>query len=203
MNYNLLFLKVNPKNFLDIGAHEGEFAWEVRKRYPECKIISIEANPYCEKYLQKIGVEYQIIGLSSDKTNKKLFFEKKNPASFGASFYKENTEFYDDGLFDTIEVESDTLDNRDFFSGQVIDFVKIDTQGSEFDILSGGKKTIKRSKYVLIECSTVQYNQGSKLIDEIVKKMKEYEFSVDDIFNFNKINNTIMQMDVLFKNLYL
>lgn len=202
MDYNRLLIKVQPETFLDIGAHEGEFSLEVKKRYPNCKIISIEANPFCEKYLQRLKIDYEIIGLSSNNSDQKLYFEKNNPSATGVSFYKENTDFYNEGLYDTIEVRTDKLDNRNYFDGEVIDFVKIDTQGSEYDILIGGRKTIKRSKYILIECSTIEYNKGAKLMDEIVEKMKEYEFSVDDIFNFNKIGNRIIQMDLLFKNLY-
>ena len=188
---------------MDIGAHEGEFAWEVKKRFPECKILSIEANPFCENFLKKTGVDYYIIGLSSESQKKTFFFEKQNPTSYGASFYKENTIHYDVGNFATVEIQTDTLDNKNFFQGQVIDFVKIDTQGSEYDILVGGRKSIKRSKYVLIECSTIEYNLGGTLIDEVVNKMREYEFNIDDIFNFNKSNNSIIQMDILFKNSYL
>lgn len=203
MNYNDLFLKVQPKRFVDIGAHEGDFSWQVQKRFPECKIIQIEANPHCEKFLKETGLEYHILGLSSGTEKKTLFFEKINHTGTGASFYKENTIFYDDDKYETIEVETDTLDNKNFFKDQVIDLIKIDTQGSEYDILVGGRKTIRRSKFVLIECSTIEYNLGSKLIDEVVDQMRKYEFRIEEIYNFNKIHRRVIQMDILFKNLYI
>jgi hypothetical protein len=104
----------------------------------------------------------------------------------------------------TVTVKLDTLDNRLYFPDQLIDLVKLDVQGAELDILNGGRKTIKRSKYVLIEVSLVEYNQGAPLIDEIVNKMKEYEFVIDDILEYHKTNqNQIFQMDILFRNSYI
>jgi hypothetical protein len=86
----------------------------------------------------------------------------------------------------------------------MIDLVKIDVQGSELDILIGGRKTIRRSKYVLLEVSTVQYNVNAPLMDIVVEKMKEYEFRIEEILNFNKLSNgQIFQMDILFKNTYV
>jgi hypothetical protein len=86
----------------------------------------------------------------------------------------------------------------------MIDLIKIDVQGSELDILNGGRKTIKRSKYVLLEVSTIQYNIKSPLMDKVVEKMKEYEFRIEEILNYNKLDNgQIFQMDILFKNTYV
>lgn len=86
----------------------------------------------------------------------------------------------------------------------MIDLIKIDVQGSELDILNGGRKTIKRSKYVLLEVSTIQYNIKAPLMDKVVEKMKEYEFRIEEILNYNKLDNgQIFQMDILFKNTYV
>lgn len=86
----------------------------------------------------------------------------------------------------------------------MIDLIKIDVQGSELDILNGGRKTIRRSKYVLMEVSLIQYNIGAPLMDILVEKMREYEFRIENILNYNKLNNgQIFQMDILFKNTYV
>jgi hypothetical protein len=57
---------------------------------------------------------------------------------------------------------------------------------------------------VLIETSLLEYNQGAPLIDQIVGKMKEYEFVIEDILEYHKLNtNQIFQMDILFRNSYI
>jgi len=117
--------------------------------------------------------------------------------------YKENTQFYSDANAEQVEVQSKTLDSLNVFKDQVIDLVKIDTQGSELDILKGGRKTITRSTYLLVEVSTIEYNINSPLIPTIVDKMREYSFKIEDILSFKFLDNkTIFQMDILFKNKY-
>lgn len=166
--------------------------------------MMVEVNPYCEEELKKLGLNYEMIGLSSKVGVEKLYVEKINVLGTGASIYRENTQWYDDDKFDTVEVRFDTLDNKNYFPNKMIDLVKMDVQGSELDILIGGRKTIRRSKYVLLEVSTLQYNLGAPLMDEVVEKMKEYEFKIEEILSYNKLDNgQIFQMDILFKNTYV
>ena len=204
MNYTKLINYTNPKRFLDIGAHTGEFTQNILRLAPECQVIMVETNPNCEPYLQKLNHGYDILALSNTKGRAELFVEKANAIGTGTSLYKENTEWYADGKFEKVEVELDTLDNRSYFADEVIDLVKIDVQGAELDILEGGRKTITRSKYVLVETSLVVYNHGAPLVDAIVPKMKEYGFYIEDILDYLKFSkNQISQMDILFKNSYI
>lgn len=203
MNFQKLIQNVNPKRAIDIGAHVGDFTNTLLYFFPKCEIQMVEANKYCEPYLQKINQPYNILALSDRGGISNLFIEKINPIGTGASLYKENTEWYDEGNYELLEVKLDTLDNLSYFPDELIDFIKLDVQGSELDILNGGRKTIKRTKYVLIEVSLIQYNQGAPLMDTIVNKMKEFEFKIEDILDYQKLpNGQIFQLDILFKNSY-
>lgn len=203
MNWNLLFNHIQPKSFIDIGAHVGDYTSTIKSKYPECECLMIEANPNCEPYLKQTNQPYIITALSSDIKKIPLFVENINPIGTGASLYRENTTFYEDGKYQTIEVETKKLDDLNIFSNQMIDLIKIDTQGSEYDILNGGERTIKRTKYVLIETSLIEYNIGSPLVDMIVEKMRSYYFKTEDIIGYHYNNNQIFQMDILFKNIYI
>ena len=204
MDYQTLFLQVRPNNCLDIGAHVGDFSTIVKRNFPQCNIIMVEANPFCEEHLKNLNIDYEILGLSSQKGSAELFIENSNNLGTGASLYRENTDWYSDEKIEKVTVNLDTLDNRNYFPNELIDLVKIDVQGSELDILIGGRKTIKRCKYVLMEVSLVQYNIEAPLMDILVEKMKEYEFRIENILNYNKFNTKqIYQMDILFKNTYV
>jgi FkbM family methyltransferase len=203
MNYNLLFNHIQPKSFIDIGAHIGDFTQIILSKNPECKCLMIEANLNCEPYLKQTNQPYIITALSSVENKIPLFIENINPIGTGASLYKENTIFYEDGKYQTIDVETKKLDNLDIFPNQMIDLIKIDTQGSEYDILIGGEKTIKRTKYILLEVSLIEYNKGAHLIEDVVNKMREYYFKIEDIIEYHYNNNQIFQMDILFKNIYI
>jgi len=204
MDYQRLFLQVRPNSCIDIGAHVGDFSTIVKRNFPQCNIIMVEANPFCEEHLKNLNIGYEMLGLSSQKGTAELFIENSNKVGTGASLYRENTDWYTDKKIEKVTVELDTLDNRNYFANELIDLVKMDVQGSELDILLGGRKTIRRSKYVLMEVSLVQYNIGAPLMDVIVEKMKEYEFRIEDILNYDKLSNgQIFQMDILFKNTYV
>jgi len=204
MNYTKLINYSNPKRFLDIGAHIGDFTKDLIRLAPDCDVILVEANPNCEPYLQKLKFGYDMVALSNKQGKAELFVEKANAIGTGTSLYRENTEWYADGKFEKVEVELDTLDNRSYFADEVIDLVKLDVQGAELDILEGGRKTITRSKYVLIETSLVVYNHGAPMIDAIVPKMKEYGFYMEDFMDYQRFsNNQIFQLDILFKNSYM
>jgi tRNA A58 N-methylase Trm61 len=119
--------------------------------------------------------------------------------------YKENTEWYGEGKYEIQTVKTATLDSRNYFDGEPVDFIKIDVQGSELDILKGGEKTIKNTQYVSIEASLVEYNKGAPLVGEIVDKMREYGFCILDIVEYHSFpqlyGGAIFQLDLLFQKL--
>lgn len=165
----------------------------------------VEANKNCEPYLRLLGKPYDIVALSDKKGTADLYIEKINPIATGASLYKENTDWYSDGKYETVTVETDTLDSRAYFDSEQIDLIKIDVQGSELDILKGGTMTMKRTSYALIELSLVEYNQGSPLIGEVVDKMIDYGFCMVDILEYHSFSHlyggAIFQLDILFRKL--
>lgn len=163
----------------------------------------VEANKNCEPYLRLLSKPYDIVALSDREGTADFYVEKIDPIGTGASMFKENTEWYGEGKYEIQTVKTATLDSRDYFNGEPVDFIKLDVQGAELDILKGGEKTIKNTEYVLIEASLVEYNQNAPLIDEIVDKMREYNFYMLDIIEYHRFphlyNGLIFQIDILFK----
>lgn len=199
-----LFRYVKPSRTIDIGANVGNFSRNLHYRYPDCKIIMVEANPNCKPYLQLLEIPFDIIGLSNEKDTKVFYLEKTNNVATGASFYKENTEFYSDDNVEKIYINTETLDSKNYFGSSRIDLIKIDVQGSELDILVGGEKTIKNTEYVLLELSLVEYNIGSPSIEKVIDKMINYGFYIVDILEYHRFpslyDGMIFQIDMLFKN---
>jgi FkbM family methyltransferase len=202
MNFELLFDHIKPKNFLDIGAHVGDFTKKVLEKNPNCLCHMIEANPYCENFLKDIQVPYSMVALSNFKGTKDLYLEKKNRICTGASLYLENSEFYTEGSFDTVEVKTEMLDSLKIFHNELIDLIKIDVQGSELDILIGGEKTFKRTSFILLELSMVEYNWNAPLMPSVVNKLREYNFRIHEIVDSLVNRNQVLQTDFLFKNTY-
>lgn len=196
-----LFRHVKPARALDVGANIGEFTKQLLSYSPDCKVVMIEANPHCEPHLKTIGQPYDITALSNRNGISELYIENSNHVATGASLYKENTQWYDEGRYYKHTVITKTLDGCNYFDGAIIDLIKLDVQGSELNIIKGGENTIKTTKFVLAEVSLLQYNQGAPLIDDVVEKMVSLGFCIVDIVDYHRMDNVIFQMDILFKNL--
>jgi FkbM family methyltransferase len=196
-----IFGTFNPTTCLDIGANTGQFAVEWQKIFPECKITSIEPNPYCEKGLKKIGVEYFQYGISDTIGELELILPRAKSKSKGASFYKEiNFNKLSDEEILKIKVPVTTLDT--LFPDSIFDVIKIDVQGAELDVINGGKSILQRAVCVIMEVSLVPYNTGAPLADVIVRRMEDFNFFIQDIVGMhnNKFGNAI-QLDLLFSKI--
>lgn len=194
LNLNLIKKYFYPTTILDIGAHYGEFNNYSKSFFPDSHIFSIEGNELCEQALKNSNCLYRIILLGKENT-KAVFYKQKNDLeSTGNSLYRELTEHFNDEVLIKEEKELKTLDTifNPFVS---FDLIKIDTQGSELDILEGGKYLAQRAKGILLEVSLKPYNEGSPLYDDVLKYMNSIGFEMKEVLDENIISH---QKDILF-----
>lgn len=198
--YKLKDRGFQPDNILDIGAHVGDMTLVLKEVWPYADLLSVDANPYVEEVLKQKGLNYIIKTFSNSVGQEKDFWVSTEwLLSSGNSLYREKTPSFSDEKCKTIKVTTDTLDNY-FKNGEKFDFIKIDTQGSELDILSGGKTLIKNAQYILSEVPIHEYNDGAYTFDQMFSFMMEQGFVIDDIFDSHYNNKGIlMQIDILFK----
>ena len=79
-------------------------------------------------------------------------------------------------------------------------FLKIDTQGYEFQVLKGAEKILKKFEGILVEVSLIELYEGQKNWLEIVEFIQSHGFklwSVDRGFS-NKKNGQTLQLDLCF-----
>ena len=202
MDLNRLLLQkakgFNPSKILDIGAHIGVFYENIKEIWPDADVLSIEANPYAEKTLAEKGIPYKIAALSKEVGKSVNFYISKEwILSSGNSIYKENTPSFSDDKCISIQLITNTLDNM--LRGDFFEFIKLDTQGSEVDILTGGINLIKNTKMIMIECSVKEYNIGGARIGDVFNFMNYNNFILDDIIDtmYND-NQELVQTDLLF-----
>lgn len=174
--------KFVPKTILDIGANEGNFSRGCKSIWPFSNFIMIEGNKDCTFQLATSGFPYHI-ELLGDRDGKTVTFYKTiiSPTCTGNSYYRENTSAYDDEKVIKETRRLITLDTllQDFKGS--IDLAKLDTQGSELDILKGGIKTLSHCKYILIEVSLKYYNQNIPLKTDIVNFMSNMGYNNREI----------------------
>jgi FkbM family methyltransferase len=188
----------HPYRILDIGANIGQFYQEARQSFPEAFIFSIEASPDCEAPLKQLTDNYYIGLLAKDNSEYDFYSRKDAPTGTGNSIYRELTHFYSDDKLDILKQTGIKLDDL-FEEDSEFDLIKIDTQGSELDIISGGLNLCKKAKGILLEVSLTQYNEGAPLYDEVISFMKNLGFRKEAILDEAR-NHGSHQQDILFIN---
>jgi hypothetical protein len=114
------------------------------------------------------------------------YINQTNEICQGNSIYKEINNKNQTAIFKKMT----TLDSI-FVNNEVFDLIKIDTQGSESNIIEGGINLIKKSKYVILELSILQYNENSPFYDIVINKMLDYKFCPEQILNKCYIDNKL------------
>jgi FkbM family methyltransferase len=187
-----------PYKILDIGANIGQFHILAKQQYPTSFIFSIEASKECEESLKQITDDYYIGLLAKDNLEYDYYSRKDAPTGTGNSIYRELTDFYSDDKLDIIKQKGIKLDDL-FTEDSEFDLIKIDTQGSELDIISGGMNLISKAKGLLLEVSLTQYNEGAPLNDQVEAFLKNIGFNPVAILD-ETFNHGAHQQDILFIN---
>ena len=214
------FLKENKYNnfklLIDIGAHKGESIKLFSKNFIIKKIISFEASPINFEYLKKkikdnkqgynnteivlentaLGAEDKIIEFnqfneSSSSTIKEIDKESKYyKRKFRLINFLNNKETYQ-----KIKIKISKL--KDYIEKnniKKIDFMKIDTEGYEFEILLGLENKIKLVDIIMFEHH----------YDNMIKKGYTFE-DINKLLiknNFNKIYKSRMPFRKTFEYIY-
>lgn len=188
--YNLLkSIGWAPKTIIDIGAYKGEWTLQTRMYFPNAQYTLVEPNgiPAIRKPTDRI-----INTVLSDSERDVQWFSN---GSTGDSMFRERTRHYDT-VAPTIR-RTATLDG--LFSDETFDFIKIDCQGAELDILTGGAGVVSRTECVLLECPFAgQYNTGAPTFADYIRKMDEIGFAPLDITEHHHANRILCQIDIFF-----
>jgi len=194
--YEILRDKHNfyPAKILDIGAHLGDWYFEIKDIYPNSEVLSIEANPNCANKLSQNNPNYLITFLGKNEGVVDFYVPNTHPTSTGASSYIEQTSIFDGVNPQQLQVI--TLDSLN----QQFDFIKMDVQGSELDVIKGGLNTIKNSTILQLELSMLDYNQGAPKASEIISYLYNLGFELFDIGSFYFLNGKLNQSDMFFVN---
>lgn len=198
--YNRMITRNQNPTFLDIGANTGSYALlPVADKNLKC--YAFEPNPKAYEVLTENitlnGLSEHVIPYNNGMWDESMTLELKIPldttdsglSTFGNSpdrFRYDNK----DGNFETHKIVCKTIDNFVNEMGiQKVDAIKIDTEGSELNILKGGEKTlIEQKPLILLEYDDKNTSQFGYQRTEITDYLKTlgYEhftmYQLSDIF---------------------
>jgi len=198
LNHTLRYLiknKVEINTIYDIGAFNGNWSTFLSKTsLKNSKFFLFEANKENEVHLKKSNFKYFITVLSDIK--KKVKFYSK--VWSGDSYYFENSNFYERNL-DSKEVNTSTLNSLVQENNIPLpNLVKIDTQGSEIDILKGGDKILSNCSLIYLECPIIEYNLGAPNFVKYIDYLSSINFTPYEICEVHHVDRALVQIDVLF-----
>jgi len=195
-------LGINPTVILDIGAHSGQFYRWAKRTWPTSAIWMVEANEVHERILKNITLgtddEYLIAVLGDEERDVTFYTRSDKPHTEGASYYKENAYWDIPQLVMKIPKRLQKLDN--LFEDIQFDIIKMDTQGSELDIIKGGKNLCKKASAIILEVSLVDLNEGAPTYDEVIGFMDDFGFEEKMSIGEHYDGDEIIQKDLVFLN---
>lgn len=195
-------LGYQPTNVLDIGAYNGSWAQEFKRAFPKARMHCFEAQDKMEPILTAltnrhpdIGYTKALLGDDSSKTVEFHVLDTKH-GSTGSSIYKETTGFESTIVTMPIQTVDEILAAVDF---PVPNFIKIDVQGAEIDVLKGAVNAMKSAEVLVAEMSLVDYNEGAPLIHDVLSFLAQHDFILYEIADTHRRkNNTLIQIDGIF-----
>lgn len=190
---------------IDIGAHGDGFTSVFAENFPDCKIIAYDplksklSNNL--KRLKKFpGIIYKEKALGNETGIKAMNITEH---SFSSSFLDINFSSFDKNkkkiyaVQQTIQVQMEKMDNE-LESVNKILLIKIDTQGSELNILKGGVETLKKTKFILLElCNHDDYINNPQYY-EVDLFLRDHNFTLFQIYS--PLGDGL-EFDCLYKNL--
>ena len=182
----------------DVGAHNGSWTNQVSRILKSANFYLFEPNSEHNFQLEKTGFKF-FNDVLSDQIKTIDWF---GVGGLGDSYYKESSQ-----AFANLTPTKITTNTLNFYFKHlqlpIPQLLKVDTQGSELDIIAGSSDFISSVKYVLLECPLIEYNLGAPNIQSYLSTMQDYGFVPIDITEVHYMNHMAVQIDIAFLNAHI
>jgi len=194
---------INPTSILDVGAHTGQFYGWAKGVWPNSVIWMIEANHLHKGALSNLtrgkNDEYLIAALGDEEREVTFYTRSDKPHTEGNSYYEEVNYWDIQHLVQKNKITLQRLDDL-FTDDTTFEVIKLDTQGSELDVLRGGENLCKKASVIILEVTYVEYNKGAPTAEEVINFMKEFGFEQKMSIGEHYSDDKIIQKDLVFVN---
>lgn len=201
---NYLLNNVNKDEIIfDIGAHKGGYLYFFKKKVgKKGQIYACEPQSILFNYLEQLkstfnwkNVKIENIALSDTISNVKLYIpknKKDKDSSPGATILESNIKTKQ---FKTEEVNTDTIDNYCKTNNLIPNFIKVDVEGNELNVLKGAFNTLKNYKPKLI-VGIEERHIGRELVMETIDYMQKLNYKVYFINDTEKVSFDNFDFDI-------
>lgn len=197
--YDLKQRGFNPSTTVDVGAYHGEWTKMFKKIFPSTKVLMVEAQSektprlkeVCEWFSEEVFCETALLGAKAGQEVEFIQMET------GSSVFEESSPYARKRLQKTLTTLDNLLESyKDF---KKIDFLKLDVQGYELEVLKGATALLKHTDFVLMETSLIPINHGCPLILEVMEFMDSRGFrTMDFCSQVRRKDGSLWATDLLF-----
>jgi FkbM family methyltransferase len=189
----------SPRHVFDVGAYQGDFAALCFDLWPETRVTCFEVLPEPlsrisevmrkEKNLKVVpcllgakradSVEFHIAETASS-----VLIEREHPLVERATY--------------PMRTVDDVLEHECF--GDAPDFLKMDVQGYELEVLKGATRTLSLVEVVLAEVNLLEIHNEVPLLADFVAWMSSREWLAYDICGLTRrpLDQALWQADIIF-----
>jgi len=194
------FVKIIKKEIgltLDVGANVGNFTKLILSE-TNSKVISFEPLPDAYEELKILQNQFSErlkiynFALGNQNNKQELYFGTKRSEKASLMSNLEKLSFIGESNKNKIFVDVKKLDSlTQVLENQTVDFIKIDTEGFEFEVLDGAKDLLRdhKPKFIQIEFNWHQLLKGQSLY----KISRLIDFS--DVFKILPYGNDLIEID--------
>ena len=169
--------------------------------FPDVRVLMVEPqeekrdllDEICARYTGRVLCETALLGSTDGEEVEFVQMET------GSSVFEEASSFERIRIKKVLRTLDALVKDRSEF--QRPDFIKLDVQGYELEVLKGATETLKHTGLVLLEVSLIPINRGAPDFLEVVQFMDGHNFTLLDFCSQIRRNDgALWQSDLLFVN---
>lgn len=145
----------------DVGANKGKWSLSIHQLYPRAQIFMFEPQPTCRRIIREINIPNSVIipHAVSSTAGQTIKLFTSSDASGIASLHQRRDTYFKNRDFTSIDVCTVTIDDiiRENELPRV-DFMKMDVEGHELDVLKGAIKSLEGR---LIKAFSFEFGSGN------------------------------------------
>lgn len=184
---------------LDVGAGKG--TPPLYTLFPDAYHLLFEpleeTVPDLQRIVRNLTHADYILAAAADKPGEVVLHV--HPDLFGSSLYKEDENSDVNGIERVVPaVTLDDICQKHHTTGPYL--IKIDTQGSELDVLKGSETILQETAFIILELSLFEFFRGGPQFYDCVEFMQKHGFVAYDIFNlqYRLLDHAMSQVDIAF-----